>query len=126
MGWAGLGWAGLGRAGPGRRMGQGRPVSHVATSGPSGGNGLFLATLRVPLAEGRRVLKIRRPLEGEATINKRTLFVHIGYPKTGSSYIQILLGANEATLRQHGLRFPEIVDARVLTQRWGQEHAGLS
>lgn len=35
------------------------------------------------------------------------MFVHIGHPKTGSSYIQILLAANEASLRRNGLRFPD-------------------
>jgi len=50
---------------------------------------------------------LAKPAQRDAIFNKRTLFVHIGHPKTGSSYIQVLLAANEASLRRNGLRFPD-------------------
>lgn len=37
----------------------------------------------------------------------RTLFVHIGHPKTGTSYIQDLLATNKPQLERNGLRYPD-------------------
>ncbi len=37
----------------------------------------------------------------------RTLLVHIGHPKTGTSYIQSFLSANKPQLQRYGIRFPD-------------------
>lgn len=37
----------------------------------------------------------------------RTLLVHVGHPKTGSSYLQSLLADNKAQLERHGIRYPD-------------------
>lgn len=43
----------------------------------------------------------------EADITGRTLVVHIGHPKTGTSYIQDLLATNKPQLERNGIRYPD-------------------
>lgn len=43
----------------------------------------------------------------ERNISERTLHVHIGHPKTGTSYIQSLLATNKSQLESHGIRYPD-------------------
>lgn len=43
----------------------------------------------------------------EVAINQRILLVHIGHPKTGTSYIQALLAKNKPQMQQYGICFPD-------------------
>lgn len=67
--------------------------------------GAWLATLYFSATTGSPV-KIHAARK-EAAISQRTLLVHIGHPKTGTSYIQALLAGNKPQLHRFGIRFPD-------------------
>lgn len=64
---------------------------------------------------------------GEPSSPQR-LYLHVGLPKTGSSYLQAVLGNNRAALREHGYLYPYVrqegmfhaaVEMAGSPQRWG-------
>ncbi|WP_340537546.1 hypothetical protein [Nocardioides sp. GXZ039] len=48
----------------------------------------------------------------------RRLYLHIGLPKSGSTFLQSVLGSNRATLREHGFSYPYV-------RQEGMFHAAL-
>ncbi|MFT4008471.1 MAG: hypothetical protein QM655_00355 [Nocardioidaceae bacterium] len=62
------------------------------------------------------------------TSDRQPLFLHVGLPKTGTTYLQTVLAENRAVLRQHGFVYPFVrpegmfhaaVELRGDAERWG-------
>lgn len=62
------------------------------------------------------------------TSNRQPLYLHVGLPKTGTTYLQAILAANRGVLREHGFVYPFVrpeamfhaaVEVRGDAQRWG-------
>ncbi len=57
------------------------------------------ARAAVPVGRGPRAVTIDR-------VSTRRVYLHVGAPKTGTTYLQDRLALNAASLRRHGYRYP--------------------
>lgn len=65
----------------------------------------------LPLPEG---VAAHHPRTKQQTGTMSTVYLHIGYPKTGTTYMQAVLRKNAARLGDHGIAYP-LYDKRQLT-----------
>jgi len=63
------------------------------------------AAAQVPLAFGAAPMRAERAVRHNCGMS-RVVFLHIGAPKTGTTYLQDRLDLNGHALRQHGVHFP--------------------
>lgn len=71
-------------------------------------------------------------MAGAAPFGAQRLFLHVGLPKTGTTYLQSVLASNREVLREHGFVYPFVrpeamfhaaAELRSDEQRWGLDPA---